>query len=172
VSAVRPGRPRVVLVAALAEDRTIGRDGAIPWHHPEDLRHFRRVTTGTALVMGRRTLDSVLAYAGRLLPGRPHLVLTRDPAALAPRQPGVTPCGSLEEAVRRAGELGFDTVSVVGGEEVYRLALPVADELVLTLVPEAGGGDTFFPEWDPAEWREVSREPLGALEVVRYVRVR
>lgn len=158
--------PRIVLVAGLARDRTIGKDGDIPWHYGEDLRNFKATTLGTMLVMGRRTFDAI----GKALPGRENVVLTRDPAALAARAPDVTAVASLEEALDLAREQGVETVSVIGGAEVYRLALLVADEMLLTFVPEDGGGDTFFPDWDHAAWRETSRETLDRVEVVRYER--
>ena len=159
-------RPRIVLVAGVARDGTIGRDGGIPWRYPEDLRTFKRATLGTALVMGRRTLESI----GRLLPGRTSIVLSRDPAGVEARWPGCRGAASLEEAIDVARGLGATTVSVTGGGEVYALALPVADELLLTHVPEDGGGDVHFPAWDRAEWTEVARETVERVEVVRYRR--
>ena len=99
------------------------------------------------------------------------MVLTRSPEAVAGRWPGAIAVDSMETALEYAAEIGADVVSVIGGGEVYRLTLPLADELLLTFVPEAGGGDTFFPEWDPGEWREVARERVERVEVVRLVRV-
>ncbi len=159
-------RPRVVLVAAVAKDRTIGKAGAIPWRHPEDQQFFRRITTGTALVMGRKTLESI----GRLLPGRDNIVVTRNPAQVLERWPGALAARSLDDALEIARSRGAETVSIAGGSEIYALALPIADEMRITYVPEAGGGDVFFPEWDAAQWREVSRERSGGLEFVHYVR--
>lgn len=161
-----PGRPRVVLVAAVARDRTIGKDGGIPWRLPEDLKHFRRLTMGTALVMGRKTFDSI----GRPLPGRDNIVVTRSPEAFAEAHPGAFAAASLEEAIALAHRRGALTVSVAGGGDVYAAALPVADEMVLTYVPYEGGGDVFFPVWDPAAWDEVSREAVGPATAVRYRR--
>lgn len=161
-----PARPRVVLVAAIARDGTIGKDGSIPWHFPDDLRFFKRATTGTALVMGRKTHASI----GRPLPGRDNIVVTRDPARLAAESPGVLPAASLAEALSLAARRGAATVSVAGGAELYALALPLADELLLTYVPHAGGGDTFFPPWDRTEWEETSREDVGPSVAVRYRR--
>ncbi len=163
-------RPRVVVVAGMARDRTIGLDGGIPWHYTEDMRHFKRATMGTALVLGRKTFDS---FGGRPLPGRDNIVLTRDPAALAARAPDVFPCNSLDAALAIAAERGATTVCICGGADVYRRSLAVADELLLSFIPEDGGGDTFFPEWDDGTWVELSRVALGesGVEVVRYGRV-
>ncbi len=164
-------RARVVLVAGLARDGTIGKDGGIPWRYPEDMRAFRAATTGTVLLMGRRTLDSI----GRLLPGRETVVLSRDPEGVRARWPGAHAAASLDEALALAARLaaalpGEPVVSVLGGGEVYALALPRADELLLTYVPEAGGGDVAFPAWDPREFEEVARETLERVERVRYRR--
>ena len=159
-------RPRVTLVAGMARDRTIGKDGGIPWIYPEDMRTFRESTMGTALVMGRRTLESI----GRLLPGRETIVITRDPAAVKERWPGAHAVDTIEAALQLSVDLGLANVSIVGGGEIYALALPLANELLLTFVPEDGGGDTFFPEWRAADWEEASRERLERVEVVRYDR--
>lgn len=156
---------RVVLVAALARDGTIGDGGQIPWHYPKDMRHFRRVTTGTALVMGRKTFEAI----GRPLPERPNIVLTRTPSQLAEQWPQITAVASLEEAFE-AVPVGIEVVSVIGGGEIYALALPVADELVLSFVPDEGGGDAYFPTWDPEHWRVAASERLDLVEVKRYVR--
>lgn len=159
-------RPHVVLVAALARDRTIGAAGGIPWKHPEDQALFKRATMGTALVMGRRTYESI----GRPLPGRDNVVITRLPGAFAVSHPGTFAVASLDEAIELAAARGARTVSVVGGAEIYALALPIADEMLLTFVPEEGGGDTFFPVWSADVWDETSREDVGTAVRVRYVR--
>jgi dihydrofolate reductase len=158
--------PRVVLVAGLARDRTIGNDGGIPWHYTEDLRTFKRSTMGSALVMGRKTMESI----GRLLPGRASIVLSHDAASVETRWPGARGAASLDEALQIALRLGESRVSVIGGGEIYALALPLANELLLTHVPEDGGGDTFFPQWDPAAWTEIARETIDRVELVTYRR--
>lgn len=158
-------RPRIVLVAAMARDRTIGKGGTIPWRYPKDQQFFKAVTMGTALVVGRKTFDSF----GRPLPGRDNIVVTRDPSAVRPA-PNVLPVRSLDEAIALAARRGATTASIAGGGEIYEAALPIADEIVLSLIPEDGGGDVFFPEIDPAAWVESSRETHDRVEVVRYVR--
>lgn len=142
---------RVVMVAAYAENGVIGLDGDIPWSIPEDLKHFRAVTRGNTVVMGRRTFDSI----GHPLPYRTNVVVTRDPDW---SREGVFVARSVEEAIALAQEFEGD-VMVIGGAQVYAAAMPLADTQVLTevrLVPE---GDTFYPEFDRAEWTEVKREP-------------
>jgi dihydrofolate reductase len=152
-----PGGRRVVLVAAVADNGVIGRDGGMPWHLPEDFAHFRRVTAGHTLVMGRATYDSI----GRPLPGRPNVVVTRDPAWSAD---GVQVAHSPGQAWALADRHDGD-VAVIGGSAVYAAALPLADVQVLTEVHLAPDGDTTYPAFDRAEWREVDRRPGSSGEV-------
>jgi dihydrofolate reductase len=142
----------VTLVAAVADGGVIGRGGTVPWHLPEDMAFFRELTTGHPVVMGRRTWDS-LPDRFRPLPGRRNIVVTRNPAWKAE---GAVRAGSLEEALRLAGPDG--RVFVIGGAEIYRAALPRADELVLTEVELDVAGDTYFPTWNRDEFVEIARE--------------
>ena len=153
-------RKRVVLVAAVADNGVIGADGDIPWRLPEDFAHFKRVTLGHTLVMGRATYDSI----GRPLPGRTTIVLTRDPDWHAD---GVLTAPGIEEALA----LAEGDVYVAGGAAVYAAALPHADEQLLSEVDLEPEGDTFYPEFDETEWPEVSREHRDGFDVVRRVRV-
>jgi dihydrofolate reductase len=145
-----PGGRRVVLVAAVADNGVIGVDGGMPWHLPADFAHFKRVTAGHTLVMGRATYESI----GRPLPGRPNVVVTRNPDWSAD---GVQVAGSLEEAFALADGHAGD-VAVIGGSAVYAAALPLADAQVLTEVHLSPDGDTTYPAFDRAGWREVRRE--------------
>ncbi len=151
---------RVSLIAAVARNGVIGRDGGIPWRLPADLGYFKRTTMGHTLVMGRRTFESSGA-----LPGRRTIVLTRQRAWRPPGDPaGVETAASLDEALERAAELGEDEVFICGGEEIYRRALPAADRLHITRVEAEPEGDTRFPELDLSTWRRVSREEHEADE--------
>ena len=152
------GGKRVVLVAAVADNGVIGVDGGIPWHLPEDFAHFKAVTMGHTLVMGRATYDSI----GRPLPGRTTVVVTRDASWAAE---GVLVAHSFDEALALAAELPGD-VMVVGGAQIYALALPLATHQVLTEVHMSPDGDTTYPVWDRAAWVETKRE-VG--EVADYV---
>jgi len=154
---------RVVLVAAYAEDRVIGRDGAIPWHLPEDFAHFKAITLGHTLVMGRATYDSI----GRPLPGRTTIVITRDPQWSAP---GVLVAHSWPEALAAATELPGD-VMVAGGAQIYALALPDATHQVLTEVHLRAEGDTFYPRFDPADWAQSARIDREDLSWVWWDRI-
>ncbi len=141
--------PRLVLVAALDRNRAIGRANALPWRIAADLARFKRLTLGHPVVMGRKTYDSI----GRPLPGRTNIVITRDRSLAIP---GCVVVGSLDEAIAAAG--AADEIFVIGGGEIYALALPRADRLELTEVETAIEGDAWFPEWDRAGFREVARE--------------
>lgn len=163
---VAAGAPRVILIAAVAANGVIGAGGALPWHLPEDLRHFKRLTHGHAVIMGRRTWESI----GRALPGRRNVVVTRRPGYAAP---GAAVAPSLEAALAlcRGETLAF----VIGGAELYREALARADALLLTEIGRDFEGDTRFPEFDRAAWREAERERQVAadgtrFDFVRYVR--
>ena len=143
---------RIALVAAVARGGVIGRDGGLPWRLPEDMAHFRDVTMGHPVVMGRRTWES-LPERFRPLPGRRNVVLTRDPGWSAD---GAERAASLEEALRRLE--GESRVSVIGGGEVFAAALPLADELLMTEIDTDVEGDMFFPFWDRSAFDEISRE--------------
>ena len=141
------------LVVAVARNGVIGRDNALPWRLPSDLAHFKRVTMGHPIVMGRRTYESI----GKPLPGRKNIVVTHNPAFQAP---GCTVVGSLDEAWREAA--GAEEVCVIGGTTLFAETLPTADVIHLTEVDAEVEGDTFFPPFDRGEWneREVARHPV------------
>ena len=134
---------QIVLVAALGRNRVIGHEGRMPWHLPADLQHFKAVTMGHPLVMGRKTFEAV----GRALPGRTSIVISRG----APELPGeVILAHTPAEALARAGE---GPVMVIGGGEIYRQLLPRATRMELTWVDAEPVGDAVFPEWNEDEWR-------------------
>lgn len=146
---------RVSLIVGRARNGVIGRDGDLPWRLPADLAQFKRRTMGHHLIMGRKTFESLPG----VLPGRPHLVLSRDPS-YAPQ--GVTRCGALDEALRIARDAGDDEAFVIGGGAVYRQALGLADRVYLTRVDTQVDGDVTFDELDPARWSEVERTEHAA----------
>lgn len=143
------GLPEIGLVVARARNHVIGRDGGLPWHLPNDLRFFKRVTMGSPIVMGRRTHLSI----GRPLPGRRNLVITSQPHVVCE---GCEPVGSLEAAVAACREAG--SIYVVGGASLYRVALPMATWLYLTEVEAEVAGDTFLDPIDESGFDEVERE--------------
>ena len=150
---------RLSLIAAVADNRVIGRAGQLPWRLPADLARFREQTWGHHVVVGRRTWESI----DRLLPGRTVVVLSRDPGY---RAAGVATAGSLDEALRLAGS--DPEVFVAGGAELFAQALPLADRLYLTRVHAEVEGDALFPELDPAAWQLVAREEHAADQANRY----
>lgn len=155
--------PHLVLIAALDRHLAIGRGGALLWHDSQDQQHFRRATMGCPVVMGRKTWDS-LPPRFRPLPGRRNLVLTRNPAWQAA---GAEPVDSLDAALARTADA--DKVFVIGGAELYALALPRADELLLTEIDRAfEGADAYFPRWDRAAWREIGRQTQHGADGTRF----
>jgi len=150
---------KLALVWAMARNRVIGRNNALPWHLPEDLKFFKRVTMGKPIIMGRKTWESI----GRPLPGRCNIVISRNQDFKAD---GIAAVSSLQQAISLAGQIslrdGVDEVCVIGGAEIYHQALPLADRLYLTQVHADVEGDTFFPEFDLSQWQEVEREDFSA----------
>ena len=155
----------VSLIAALASNRAIGKDNALLWQLPEDLRHFRETTRGKPVIMGRKTWES-LPDPFRPLPGRHNIVVSRDPAYQAS---GATLAGSLDDALRQAAaQTNAEEVFVIGGEQLYRQALPLADRLYLTEIEQNFAGDVFFPDVQPHDWEEISRQPGQASSGLRF----
>lgn len=151
---------RLVLVAALGANRAIGVDGGMPWHLPEDLKHFKALTMGGVMLMGRRTWDSI----GRALPGRTTVVITSDHDWSAP---GAIAVHSLAEALVVGGP---GEVFVVGGGEIYRQTIDLASRLELTEIDASPDAEVFFPQIDPQVWREVRRDPRDGFDFVAYER--
>jgi dihydrofolate reductase len=143
---------KLALIAAVARNGTIGRGDAIPWRLPEDQQHFRRITMGAPVIMGRKTWDSLPARF-RPLPGRRNIVVTRDPQW---RADGAEAAPSLDAALALAA--AAEKAFVIGGGELYREAIAHADELVLTEIARDFDGDAHFPAWDRSRFRETSRE--------------
>lgn len=156
----------VTLIVAMAENRVIGRGGTLPWHLPADLKRFKALTMGKPMIMGRKTFESLPG----LLPGRRHIVLTRDMDWSAK---GVEVAHDIDTALALAGE---PDVMVIGGAEIFAKFLPIADAIELTVIHDEVAGDTVMPEWEARQWREVSRETHAgdggrpAFSFVRLVR--
>lgn len=152
---------RLALIVGLARNRGIGLRGALPWHVPEDLKRFKALTMGHAIIMGRKTHESI----GRALPGRRNIVITRGAASFT----GCDTVQSLEQALRltEQDELPF----IIGGAQLYAEALPKVTHLFLTQLDREVEADTFFPELTAAEWTEVKREP-GTAPGVTFVDLR
>jgi dihydrofolate reductase len=141
-------RPSLAIVVAMAQNRTIGIDNTLPWRCPEDLKHFKSLTLGHHLVMGRKTWDSI----GRPLPGRTTVVVTRNRDW---RADGCLVAHSLDDAIDACN--GDEIAFVVGGAELYAQALPLVDTLYVTEIGQAVTGDAHFPDFSPEEWQETER---------------
>ena len=152
----------ISLIAVVARNRAIGKDNALLWHLPEDLRHFREVTRGKPVIMGRKTWESLPA-AFRPLPGRRNIVVSRNADYVAT---GAQCATTLDDAVHLCADA--DEAFVIGGEQIYRQALPFADRLCLTEVDEDADGDTYFPEFALDDWQELSRQAGSATDGPRY----
>lgn len=151
--------PRIYLVAAVASNGVIGVRGKLPWHLPEDLKHFKALTLGRPIIMGRRTWESL----GKPLPGRENIVVTR---AAGYEAPGAGVASSLEHALALC--VGEPVVFVIGGEKLYEAALGIADGLVLTEIKKDYEGDARFPDYDRSRWREAQREAHVAPDGTRF----
>ncbi|HEX5184294.1 MAG TPA: dihydrofolate reductase [Allosphingosinicella sp.] len=145
---MQPHRPEIVIVVAVSRNGVIGDAGRLPWHIPADLKRFKAVTMGAPMIMGRRTFESLPG----LLPGRRHIVLTRNPGW---RAEGAEAARDVADALRIAGA---PRISAIGGAEIFRLFEPVADRVELTEIHADIDGDTVLPPFDPARWRETARE--------------
>lgn len=161
-------QPRLTLIVARARNGVIGKDNAMPWKIPGEQAYFKRVTMGHPIIMGRKTWESI----GRPLPGRRSIVISRNSALAAP---GAEVAPGLDAALARC--VGATEAFVIGGAELYRIALPSADRLLITEIDHDFDGDTYFPAPDPAQWREVARDHHArsderpfAVDFVEYVR--
>ncbi|MDO6619183.1 diacylglycerol kinase [Shewanella sp. 10N.286.52.C2] len=134
---------RIAMIAAMANNRVIGKDNKMPWHLPEDLKHFKAMTLGKPVVMGRKTFESI----GRPLPGRHNIVISRQADY---HIEGVSCVSSFEQAKQLVTDC--DELVVIGGGQLYKEILPLADILYLTFIELTVDGDTFFPEWDDDSW--------------------
>lgn len=143
---------RLTLIAAMGKNHAIGLDGAMPWHLPAELQHFKQATMGKAILMGRKTWQSI----GRPLPGRQNIVISRNSEFTAD---GAAVAGSLEQAIEIAEA---DEMMVIGGGQLYALALPLAQRMLLTMIDIEPPADTWFPRWDGGQWKQTEEQHFKA----------
>ncbi|MFN2644475.1 MAG: dihydrofolate reductase [Burkholderiales bacterium] len=155
----KPQAPSIYLVAAVASNGVIGRNGKLPWHLPEDLKHFKRITLGHPIIMGRRTWESL----PQALPERENIVVTRTPGYEAP---GAAVASSLETAIALCA--GEPVALVIGGSQLFADSLPMAAGLVMTEIHRAYEGDTWFPSYDRSHWRATQRERHTAADGTEF----
>jgi dihydrofolate reductase len=148
--------PRICIIAAVARNGIIGSGNQMPWRLPEDMKRFKQLTLGHAVIMGRRTFDSIIATSGKPLSGRDNIVVTRSREWARPDCRAVH---SLEAALAAVHEP--QDAFVIGGAEIYALALPIAGRLYMTEIERDFDGDTFFPDFDRSRWHEVSRQQIA-----------
>ncbi len=152
-------QPLLQIVVAYSRNRVIGRDNDLPWRLPGDLAHFKRVTMGCPIIMGRKTWESL----GRPLPGRLNVVISRNPAYQAE---GATLCTSLEDALRACADA--PRACIIGGEQLFREALPAVGEIIATEIHADIEGDTWFPELSAQDWEEIERLPKPEENGLQY----
>ncbi len=143
---------KISIIVAMASNRVIGLNNLMPWHLPADLKQFKKITMGAPILMGRKTFESI----GRPLPGRTNIIISRDPTY---QQDGCLIFNSLDTALATIRQ-NAEEVFVIGGSTLYEALLPQATTLYLTEIKKDFHGDTFFPEWDTGDWREVEREEI------------
>lgn len=148
---------KISLISAIAENGVIGRENDLPWHLPDDFAFFKRKTNHHPIIMGRKSLDGLK----KPLPNRTNIVLTRN---MDFSLDGVTVVHTLDDAVAAAKAINQEEIFVIGGAEIYTMALPIATTLYLTEIHQAYEGDAYFPAFDKSEWQEVSRRPHPADE--------
>ena len=149
------------IIAAMDPNRVIGKDNKLPWHISEDLKNFKRLTDGNAVIMGRKTYESI----GKPLPNRKNIVISTS----MPTTNGITVCKSLQEGLMEAKLFGKD-IFIIGGASLYEQAIPMTDKMFISYVKRKYAGDVFFPEFDENEWEIEQKEDHPDFELVIYVR--
>lgn len=160
-------KTKISLVVAAADNNVIGRNNAMPWHIPEDFRHFKAVTMGKPCIMGRKTFESILESLGKPLPGRLNIIVSRN----NPQHRGAITCKDLSEALAQARKTDTPEICIVGGAQIYAQALEagLADRIYLTRVHQSPDGDAFFPALG-AEWVRVNSDPKDGFTFETYVK--
>ncbi|MDY6777458.1 MAG: dihydrofolate reductase [Candidatus Nanohaloarchaea archaeon] len=160
---------QLVIIAAVAENQVIGKNGDIPWHLPEDLQHYKQTTMGHPVIMGRKTWEGIHDDFEEGLPGRTNIVMSHQDLQLPD---GVRLAHSVDQAIEEARKTGVDTAYIIGGEGIYRsfLQQDCVDRMILSEIPEPYQGDTHFPDWDRSRWQEVDREEHDNFTIVTYKR--
>lgn len=151
----------MAIIAALTKEGVIGKAGKLPWHISDDLKNFRKLTSGNAVVMGRKTFESI----GKPLPNRHNIVVSSSLSGVS----GIDVCSSLEDALEKAKSYGRD-IFIIGGANLYQAAVPLVDKLYLSHVKKSYEGDTYFPKIDYSQWSVESRQDFPEFELVVYKR--
>jgi dihydrofolate reductase len=160
----------IVLIVAVADNGVIGDAGGMPWHFPEDMRHFKETTTGHPVILGRRTYESIASEIDGPLPERTNIVLSRGSPDVPEEVRVVSSIDAAVEVAETAASETSEPIFVAGGARVYEQFLPLADRMIRTEIHDTFDGDTRFPEWDRDAWCELEREQRDAFDLVTYVR--
>lgn len=158
-------KPIISLVVAAADNNVIGKDNAMPWHIPEDFKHFKSVTMGKPCIMGRKTFVSILEQLGKPLPGRVNIIVSRKNY----QHEGALTCKDIEEAIEQAAKTGSEEICIIGGAQIYEQSIPFADKIYLTRVHQSPEGDARFPALGN-EWVETGREDHAGFSFLEYER--
>lgn len=151
------------LIAAMAKNNCIGKNNKLPWHIPEDLKHFQQITKGKTVLMGRKTFESIISYLKKPLPNRTNIVITRNASFQVPS--GVEIYDDIQKALNKHKN---EEVIVIGGADIYAQTINLADKLYITLVDQEAEGDAFFPEINPTTWQEIKREDHNNFSFITY----
>lgn len=151
----------IIIISAMTKNSVIGKDNKLPWNIPEEMKHFRKSTSGNTVLMGRKTFEGM----GRPLPNRNNIVISRTVSSIE----GCDVFPTIEEGIEKAKTYGKD-IFIIGGSMIYELGIPYADKMYLSYIKEDYSGDTYFPEFDENEWQVESREDRGSYEFVIYSR--
>lgn len=154
---------KIVIIVAVAKNKVIGCNGKIPWHSKEDFRHFKETTMGFPVIMGRKTFESI----GKPLPNRLNIVISRKTNNSSENLLYFT---SLQDGIEYCEKLNYDKSFVIGGAELYRQTIGIANEIILSEMPFEPDGDTFFPNLDENEWLEAERKQMETFEIIKYLR--
>lgn len=154
-------RPLISAIVAMSQNRVIGQNNRLPWHLPADLKHFKEVTLGHPIIMGRKTYESI----GKPLPNRTNIILSRDSHFQAP---GCIVVTSIQEALKHTSVASTDELFIIGGAQIYKLLLNDIKRIYLTIVHEEFRGDTYFPELSEKDWRETEKKTFPADNVNSY----
>lgn len=162
---------KVIIIAALSENNVIGKDNKLPWHIPEDLKRFKKLTSGSPVIMGRKTFESILDFLKKPLPDRVNIIITRNKnyEYKGINNHDVKLVSSIKDAIKEA-EKYSEKVFVIGGAQIYKLAMPFATDMELTLVHKEVEGDTFFPKFDKSEWGTKEKEDHDGYSFVSYTK--
>jgi dihydrofolate reductase len=157
---------KIIIIAAIAKNRVIGRkDGEMSWHVKEEFQHFKETTFGSAIIMGRKTYETL----GKPLKGRENIIITRD-KNYATIFNDVQIFNSLQASLDYFMTKGYDKIFIIGGGEIFKQALPIADEMILSFMKFDAEGEVLFPEFKENEWRKISSEDRGKFEIVRFIK--